>query len=95
MAGMASRQRALLIEDWELTIADFENDRDEQGCLGPEATRLVHGGERLIQWLRGGPADPELRPFLEELLAAHDRDRDYEEIAGEHDVLAAAIEELH
>ena len=60
MAGLASRQRALLIEDWELTIADFENDRDEQGCLGPEATRLVHGGERLIQWLRGAPADPAL-----------------------------------
>jgi hypothetical protein len=94
MTGLATRQRAFLIEDWELTIGDFENDRDEQGCLGPEATRLVQRGKRLIQWLRGGPADPKLRPFLEELLAAHDRDRDYEEIAGEHDVLAAAIEEL-
>lgn len=93
--GMETHQRVFLLKDWEDAVSRLLEGRGKGGHLDPATTRLVEGGERLLEWLRcGPPPHPGLREFLEERLVTFDRGTGYEQLAYERDALAAAIEDL-
>jgi hypothetical protein len=95
MALLQKHQRLFLVKDWETRINAFSEDRDERGRLGPGAVEMVDGGERFVEWLRGGCSPhPQLREFVEQWLAVFDRETEYEQLAYEHDAVAAALEDL-
>ena len=94
-ARVERHQRLFLLKDFEELVADAARDFDARGALNPETVRLIGYGNRVIEWLKGGPRPSgNVREFLEERLAAMESSTGYAEIVYEHDALVAAIEEL-
>jgi hypothetical protein len=92
---MESHQKVFLLKGWACAVTTLGADRGKREHLDPATTRLIEGGERLVEWLRfGRPPHPELRAFLEEELLTFDQESGYEELAYEHDAMVAAIEAI-